>query len=81
METVWFALVAFMLGMYLVLDGFDLGAGAIHLFAARTPPEPTPMTNRSKSNSAIFTTQIEARDREMMSFAKPDPTSLQTAYL
>src|SRR6266568_8057063 len=39
METVWFALVAFMLGMYLVLDGFDLGAGAIHLFAARTAPE------------------------------------------
>jgi len=28
-----------MLGMYLVLDGFDLGAGAIHLFAARTAPE------------------------------------------
>src|SRR5438067_13880371 len=39
METVWFALVAFMLGMYLVLDGFDLGAGAIHLFAARTARE------------------------------------------
>src|SRR5437870_2051181 len=39
METVWFALVAFMLGMYLVLDGCDLGAGAIHLFAARTAPE------------------------------------------
>ncbi len=39
METVWFALVAFMLGMYVVLDGFDLGAGAIHLFAAQTGPE------------------------------------------
>ena len=39
METVWFALVAFMLGMYVLLDGFDLGAGAIHLFAAQTSLE------------------------------------------
>jgi cytochrome d ubiquinol oxidase subunit II len=39
METLWFALVAFMLGMYVLLDGFDLGAGAIHLFAARTNAE------------------------------------------
>ena len=35
MATLWFILVAFMLAMYVVLDGFDLGAGAIHLFAAR----------------------------------------------
>ena len=27
METIWFALVAFMLAMYVVLDGFDIGAG------------------------------------------------------
>jgi cytochrome d ubiquinol oxidase subunit II len=36
METVWFALVALMLAGYVVLDGFDLGAGALHLIAART---------------------------------------------
>jgi cytochrome bd ubiquinol oxidase subunit II len=35
MPTLWFILVAFMLTMYVLLDGFDLGAGAIHLFAAR----------------------------------------------
>ena len=34
MQTLWFILVAFMLTMYVVLDGFDLGAGVIHLFAA-----------------------------------------------
>ena len=39
METVWFLLVAFMLAAYVVLDGFDLGAGIIHLFVARTDEE------------------------------------------
>ncbi len=35
MQTLWFILVAFMLTTYVVLDGFDLGAGVIHLFVAR----------------------------------------------
>lgn len=39
MPTVWFILVAFMLTMYVLLDGFDLGAGIIHLVAARTDEE------------------------------------------
>lgn len=39
METLWFALVSFLLAMYVVLDGFDLGAGIIHLRAARTDDE------------------------------------------
>jgi cytochrome bd ubiquinol oxidase subunit II len=39
METIWFVLVAFMLTAYVVLDGFDLGAGALHLIAARTDDE------------------------------------------
>ena len=39
MQTLWFILVAFMLTMYVVLDGFDLGAGVIHLFAARNNTE------------------------------------------
>ena len=39
METVWFLLVAFMLATYVVLDGFDLGAGIVHLFVARTNEE------------------------------------------
>ncbi|PYY23996.1 MAG: cytochrome d ubiquinol oxidase subunit II [Acidobacteria bacterium] len=39
METVWFLLVAFMLAMYVVLDGFDLGAGIAHFFVARTNEE------------------------------------------
>src|SRR5262249_31803365 len=39
METVWFILVAGMVIAYVALDGFDLGAGAIHLFAAKSQPE------------------------------------------
>ena len=39
MATVWFCLVALMLTMYVLLDGFDLGAGAIHLWVARTDDE------------------------------------------
>jgi cytochrome d ubiquinol oxidase subunit II len=39
METIWFVLVAVMLAGYAVLDGFDLGAGALHLAAARTDAE------------------------------------------
>jgi cytochrome bd ubiquinol oxidase subunit II len=37
--TLWFILLAFMLTMYVLLDGFDLGAGAIHLFVARNDRE------------------------------------------
>jgi cytochrome d ubiquinol oxidase subunit II len=39
METVWFMIVAVMVAAYVVLDGFDLGAGVIYLTAARTPAE------------------------------------------
>jgi len=36
---VWFCLVAILIAGYVVLDGFDLGAGIIHLFVARTEQE------------------------------------------
>ncbi len=39
METFWFIAVALMITMYVLLDGFDLGAGAIHLIAARDERE------------------------------------------
>ncbi|MGB7848277.1 MAG: cytochrome d ubiquinol oxidase subunit II [Candidatus Acidiferrum sp.] len=39
METLWFSLVAVMVAMYVLLDGFDLGAGAIHFLVARTNEE------------------------------------------
>jgi cytochrome d ubiquinol oxidase subunit II len=38
-ETTWFALIAFMLTVYVVLDGFDLGAGILHLVVAKTDDE------------------------------------------
>ncbi len=39
MATLWFMIVAVMVAAYVVLDGFDLGAGVIYLGAARTPNE------------------------------------------
>jgi cytochrome bd ubiquinol oxidase subunit II len=39
METIWFIFVALMVTMYVLLDGFDLGAGAVHLFVARNDRE------------------------------------------
>src|SRR5213082_3356338 len=39
MGTIWFWLVAIMITIYVLLDGFDLGAGAIHLLAAKTDEE------------------------------------------
>lgn len=39
METFWFIALALMITTYVVLDGFDLGAGIIHLFAAKTDNE------------------------------------------
>jgi cytochrome d ubiquinol oxidase subunit II len=35
----WFWMVAVMLVTYVVLDGFDIGVGILHLFVARTPEE------------------------------------------
>lgn len=39
MELIWFCLIAIMIAMYVVLDGFDLGAGMIHLFVAGSDGE------------------------------------------
>jgi cytochrome d ubiquinol oxidase subunit II len=39
LPLVWFALLAVLLTGYAVLDGFDLGAGAVHLIVARTDTE------------------------------------------
>ncbi len=39
MGTIWFCLVAIMLALYVLLDGFDIGAGALHLFISKTDDE------------------------------------------
>jgi cytochrome d ubiquinol oxidase subunit II len=46
-ETLWFSFLAFMIAMYIVLDGFDLGVGALHLLVGRDDDE------RSQSVAAI----------------------------
>ena len=35
MEAIWYTVVSVMLAVYVALDGYDLGAGALHLFVAR----------------------------------------------
>jgi len=39
MEALWFALAAVMVAIYVVLDGFDFGAGLLHPGVARTDSE------------------------------------------
>jgi cytochrome d ubiquinol oxidase subunit II len=39
MATTWFVILAAMLTVYVVLDGFDLGAGVLHLFVAESDRE------------------------------------------
>ena len=39
MVELWFGIVAVMLTMYVIMDGFDLGAGVLHLFVARSNEE------------------------------------------
>jgi len=39
METIWFCIAAFMMTAYVILDGYDLGAGILHLLVARQGPE------------------------------------------
>src|SRR5271168_2481226 len=39
MGGIWYWLVAAMLVAYVVLDGFDMGVGVLHLFVARTSDE------------------------------------------
>jgi cytochrome bd ubiquinol oxidase subunit II len=39
MATIWFMIVAVMVAAYVLLDGFDIGAGAVHLFIARNDKE------------------------------------------
>ncbi len=39
LPVIWFCIVAVMIATYVVLDGFDLGAGIVHLGVARTENE------------------------------------------
>lgn len=39
MEALWFALAAVMVAIYVVMDGFDFGAGGLHLVVARSDRE------------------------------------------
>jgi len=39
METIWFAIVAFMISVYIILDGFDLDTGIMRFLVRRNEAE------------------------------------------
>src|SRR5438270_8716231 len=39
MQTTWYCLLALMMTAYVLLDGFDIGAGIVHWFVARNDAE------------------------------------------
>src|SRR2546425_1907787 len=39
MIATWYGIVSFMLVVYVALDGRNFGAGMLHWFVAKTPPE------------------------------------------
>lgn len=45
METFWFVVLVVMLATYIVLDGYDFGAGIVHLFVAKNDEERKAVTN------------------------------------
>lgn len=45
MELFWYIVIVTMLAIYVVLDGYDFGAGIIHLFFAKTEKDKKAITN------------------------------------
>lgn len=45
METLWFIVLVVMLATYIVLDGYDFGAGIVHLLVAKDDDERKAVTN------------------------------------
>ena len=49
MELIWYAILAVLLGTYILLDGYDLGAGMAYLFFADTEDEKQKITKSIRS--------------------------------
>ncbi len=49
MEPVWYGILAALMGTYILLDGYDLGAGITYLFFADTEEEKRKVTNSISS--------------------------------
>ena len=45
MELFWYIVLVTMLAVYVILDGYDFGAGIIHLFFAKTEKDKKAITN------------------------------------
>ena len=53
MGVLWFWIVGFMLTVYAILDGFDLGVGVIYLWVARTEPERAQRTSCASNTAPV----------------------------
>ena len=80
MATTWFCLVAVMLAIYVLLDGFDFGAGAIQMLVARTPEErrqaiasigPFPALHASGFSGGRIESVVSIDNRAGMSMSGP----------
>ena len=49
METIWYGILSILIGTYILLDGYDLGAGITYLFFADTEDEKRKVTNSISS--------------------------------
>ena len=49
MEAIWYGILAILLGTYILLDGYDLGAGITYLFFANNEKEKQKVTNSISS--------------------------------
>ena len=54
METLWLILLVFMIATYVVLDGFDLGIGVLHLILAKNRSEQKQIMLKSSLQGRIF---------------------------
>ena len=68
MEMLWFWLVSVMVAIYVVMDGFDFGAGILHLVVAKTNEERRevlsaigPWSGQGESDCLIKTKHCDGR--------------------
>ena len=69
METIWFALVALMIAIYVVLDGFDIGAGIVHGFEQNRMLEEFAILDHQLNACAVHMDDAASADVEMANFA------------
>ena len=78
MGFIWFWLVAVMIVGYVVLDGFDLGVGVLHLFLVRNEAErKTSLHSIGPVGTATRCgcSQVAAHSTSLFRFCTPRPSA------